>query len=122
MKGYERYTVIDVLGNVLNTCQHPQGIIIVLEKERPLPIMKIDEVSDDEVVNLFISVAKGGSGIIDNSNVGDPQSYAACGCGGATQYEFIVGIDKLKEDFEPAWVNEELEKALDRTLLGRPSE
>ena len=54
----DSYTVVTTRGRVLN--EGDQGVIIVSEDEHPC--MVVDEVSDDEVINLFIDCPEQSSG------------------------------------------------------------
>lgn len=61
-------TIVTATGAVLYAPANPQGLIVV-EMEGHKPVLTVNEVSDDNVVNLFINVAEKAD-FIDNHGGG----------------------------------------------------
>lgn len=68
---------ITSLGKILHKPRKPQGVVIYAEDDKP--IITVNEVSDDEVINIFMDVHGKSSGIawVASGQPGRPDDYHA---------------------------------------------
>lgn len=83
-------TIVTSLGKVLHQGNGNDGVVIVesnSENSKHMPILRIDEVSDDSVVNFFLEVP-----ILSAVRMSDDQPMKS----GNTQWEILMNRKDLK--------------------------